>query len=209
MLSERKFVFNKYYYWYVGIIAKAFRRDKLPGYECHHIVPKCMGGTSEKNNLVYLTLREHFIAHWLLPKCAIPRFRRKLLIALSMMKTTSDRNIRVNSAWQFKIIRQASKEARKGIKFSLEHKMKISKALTGIKRAEATKAKLSLHFKGVPISEERRLKMLGKVISKETREKLSKALKGKPRPPEVIEKIKQSHLLLNRKRKENADLCLS
>ena len=36
--------------------------------ELHHIVPKCMGGTDEKNNLVRLTAREHYIAHALLYK---------------------------------------------------------------------------------------------------------------------------------------------
>lgn len=34
--------------------------------EQHHIVPKCMGGTNELENLVKLTPREHFIAHKLL-----------------------------------------------------------------------------------------------------------------------------------------------
>lgn len=32
-------------------------------YEEHHIVPRCMGGSDEHENLVLLTAREHFIAH--------------------------------------------------------------------------------------------------------------------------------------------------
>ena len=36
--------------------------------EIHHIVPRCMGGTDSKDNLVKLTPREHFIAHWMLTK---------------------------------------------------------------------------------------------------------------------------------------------
>lgn len=35
-------------------------------YERHHIVPKCMGGTNDKENLIDLYAREHFIAHKLL-----------------------------------------------------------------------------------------------------------------------------------------------
>ena len=35
-------------------------------YEKHHIIPKCWGGGNSKNNIVYLTAREHYIAHWLL-----------------------------------------------------------------------------------------------------------------------------------------------
>jgi len=41
----------------------------LNGYtETHHIVPKCIGGSNEYTNLVDLTAREHFLAHWLLVK---------------------------------------------------------------------------------------------------------------------------------------------
>ena len=36
--------------------------------ERHHIIPRCMGGTNEKSNLVKLTAREHFLCHWLLWK---------------------------------------------------------------------------------------------------------------------------------------------
>ena len=35
-------------------------------YETHHIVPKCMGGTDNKSNLIDLFAREHFEAHRLL-----------------------------------------------------------------------------------------------------------------------------------------------
>jgi hypothetical protein len=35
-------------------------------YEEHHILPRCLGGTDEKTNLVLLTVREHFRAHILL-----------------------------------------------------------------------------------------------------------------------------------------------
>jgi len=37
-------------------------------YEKHHIIPKCLGGYNNKENLVKLTYREHYIAHWLLCK---------------------------------------------------------------------------------------------------------------------------------------------
>jgi len=43
------------------------KNRKLDGYvEKHHIIPKCMNGTNEPNNLVKLTAREHFLVHWLL-----------------------------------------------------------------------------------------------------------------------------------------------
>lgn len=40
--------------------------EKFENSEEHHIIPKCMGGTNDKDNLIYLSMREHFIAHKLL-----------------------------------------------------------------------------------------------------------------------------------------------
>jgi hypothetical protein len=35
-------------------------------FELHHIIPKCLGGSNKKENLVFLTAREHFLIHRLL-----------------------------------------------------------------------------------------------------------------------------------------------
>ena len=45
-------------------------KNRVPeGYvERHHIIPKCMGGSDENDNLVALTPEEHFTAHVLLVK---------------------------------------------------------------------------------------------------------------------------------------------
>jgi len=49
-----------------ALIAKAMSRT-LTGYkERHHIIPRCMGGGDESENLVDLTAKEHFIVHKLL-----------------------------------------------------------------------------------------------------------------------------------------------
>lgn len=45
------------------------KMKKLYGYtEEHHIMPKCLGGTNTKSNLVHLTAKEHFMCHLLLTK---------------------------------------------------------------------------------------------------------------------------------------------
>lgn len=36
--------------------------------EEHHVIPRCMNGSDDKNNLVALLPREHFVAHRLLTK---------------------------------------------------------------------------------------------------------------------------------------------
>lgn len=52
---------------YERLVAFAQARGRPLGYaERHHIVPKSAGGTNTVENLVWLTAREHFLAHWLL-----------------------------------------------------------------------------------------------------------------------------------------------
>lgn len=47
--------------------AQLSNRNKKEGiFELHHIIPKCLDGTDDEYNLVLLTPREHYIAHFLL-----------------------------------------------------------------------------------------------------------------------------------------------
>lgn len=53
---------------YEKLIERA-RNRSLEGYvEVHHVIPRCMGGSNEAENLVELTAEEHFVAHQLLHK---------------------------------------------------------------------------------------------------------------------------------------------
>ena len=80
------FTENKYKKWYNMIIENAKNRE-LEGYkECHHIIPKCMGGSNEKDNLVNLTAREHFICHILLTKMTTGQEKYKMIHAAIGMK---------------------------------------------------------------------------------------------------------------------------
>lgn len=54
---------------YNALISKAQHRSKPDQYcERHHIVPRCLGGDNSKDNIVWLTYKEHFLAHLLLHK---------------------------------------------------------------------------------------------------------------------------------------------
>lgn len=44
------------------------KKDGKEYYEEHHIIPRSLGGTNKKTNLVLFTPREHFLAHYLLYK---------------------------------------------------------------------------------------------------------------------------------------------
>lgn len=67
-------------------------------YEKHHIIPKCVGGTNINTNLVLLTAREHYIAHWLLTK--IYKDEWKLYYAFYQMSKSNGRG-RIISSKQF------------------------------------------------------------------------------------------------------------
>ena len=77
---------NKYSRWYNQIIERAKCRLLTGEYkEIHHIIPKCLGGNNDSSNLVELTAREHFIAHWLLTKMVDGNNQKKMAYACKMM----------------------------------------------------------------------------------------------------------------------------
>jgi hypothetical protein len=53
---------------YDALIQKARDRVASGYYEKHHIVPRCLGGSDEPENIVCLTPEEHYLAHQLLTK---------------------------------------------------------------------------------------------------------------------------------------------
>lgn len=68
---------------YNNIINRGKNRILTTYTESHHILPKCMGGTDDLDNLVKLTPEEHYVAHQLLAK--IYPNEPKLIRAANMM----------------------------------------------------------------------------------------------------------------------------
>ena len=70
---------------YNSLIEKAKIRNCIEDeyYEKHHIIPRCLGGSDEKENLIKLTPEEHYVAHQLLVK--IWPNENKLVFAAAMM----------------------------------------------------------------------------------------------------------------------------
>jgi hypothetical protein len=77
---------NKYSKTYFDITSNAKHRNTDGYTELHHIIQQSMGGSNDKENLVELTAREHFICHWLLIKMTEGEDRSKMLYALNGMK---------------------------------------------------------------------------------------------------------------------------
>lgn len=89
---------------YTNIVERAKSRQ-LEGYcEKHHIIPRCLGGTDDKDNLVKLTYREHFLCHKLL--CKIYPGNLKLVYAISFMVYSSKKNKRLVNSKDFDYVKR-------------------------------------------------------------------------------------------------------
>jgi len=125
---------NKYTRWYYQIIENANTRPKFDGYtEKHHIIPKSLGGSNLKENLVRLTAREHFLCHWLLTKMLKDPELIKMKRALwRMLVKGSDFQKRyLPNSRIYASLRSQYGSLRKGAATSNEAKLKISLANTG------------------------------------------------------------------------------
>lgn len=79
-------------------LIKRAKNRKHDGYvEKHHIIPKCIGGGNNKENLVELTPEEHYVAHQLLLKM-YPE-EQGLIYAAMLMTLNSDNHQRNNKLY--------------------------------------------------------------------------------------------------------------
>lgn len=126
---------TKYTNWYNYIILNTKlstdnRKDAniLLGYsERHHIIPKCMNGNDGKENLVYLSAREHFVCHLLLTKMIEDvNLKRKMQYALGKFIQCNKNVNRIFTSREYEIIQKNISLARTGHKHSKETLEKIS-----------------------------------------------------------------------------------
>jgi len=179
---------NKYSKCYFAITNNAKQRITEGYTELHHIVPQSLGGSNDKENLVELTAREHFICHWLLIKMTEGDDRGKMLYALQGMKAEN----RYQQRYSTKIT------ARVYEKYRIEHAENHSKNMKGRKawnkgrKLEGEELKehreRTRNRKIDPIKQaEGQLKRIAKILgtkqSPETCRNKSVALKGKLKGP--------------------------
>jgi hypothetical protein len=115
---------------------KAKTRQPISGYvEKHHIIPHSMGGKKQKNNLVVLTAREHFVAHCLLARCVGENYKEKMWIAVWMMQVNPSTKERYKNSRLIAIAKEKMAKAtqtrmlgRKWGPMSEETKNKLRKA---------------------------------------------------------------------------------
>ena len=147
------------------------RVQDFPYYERHHIIPKCVGGKDEMGNLVYLTFRQHFIAHKLLVliypeskglKCALSyviygnrrQYKNLKLTSrdIELLKQVRVERMRGRKQDQEQIDKRVSKL--RGQKRSAEYCEWDSNRLKGHTFTQETKDKISNTLSGFKQSEE-------------------------------------------------------
>lgn len=174
---------------YDSLINKARSREvQTEKTEEHHILPSCLGGSDTPENMVLLTLQEHFVAHFLLAKI----HGGKLWWAFNMMS-----NFRKYGSKKYAFLKEK-------VIMSEEHKNKIRVALLSSRHgrilSQECRDKISRALKGKPKPP----------VSDESRSKMSKAQKSRKRSPHSEEtKRKQSEASLGRKKSEDAKKHMS
>ena len=163
-MVDAMFINNKYKSWYNSIIQKANNRTISTYKEKHHILPRCLGGKDNQENLVELTAREHFIVHMLLCKFTKGQAKRSMLYAFKCMcyYKKDGRDYKINS--------RIAQKLRSELKFSKKHLDNLRKSHLGIRPSKETRLKMSKIHKGNKYC-------LGKKASKETKQKLSEIRK--------------------------------
>lgn len=152
---------------YNQIIEHAKSVSRTGYLEKHHIVPKCLNGTNDPDNLVSLTAREHYICHWLLAK----HYNiKKLWGAFAMLSVSSTKHQRINNGRQFERARIARTIASSGDGNGMYGKPSACKSHT-----EETKEKISLSKLG-----KKRTPFKRSPATEETKEKIRLAKLGVP-----------------------------
>lgn len=177
---------------------KESRENKWFEYsERHHVIPRCLGGSDDEDNLIYLTYREHFIAHKLLME-ENPN-NRDLILAVHLMSFNEEREV---TPEEYAEARKRFSDSQRGNTFGslCRHTEEFKENLRERNR------------KG--LSEESRRKIAeartGTTASEETRRKMSEARLGKPMPPRKYNKVCQDcgiDFLANGSRSRYCPIC--
>ena len=158
-------------------------------YEIHHIIPECLGGSNEPNNLVQLTAKEHYMAHWLLVKATKNDDLIKAFAGMCGKKT-----VRKFTSRQFDRARQAARLAQIGRRYSEESKLKMSiSAKNKPPMTEEHKRKIGEKSKGRIYSEEVKKKhseaQKNLMSNEEYRKNVADKNRGQTRSDETKKKI--------------------
>lgn len=186
------FLTNKYTRWYFNIVAKS---TSIVGYtEKHHIIPKCLGGSNSKSNIVVLTPKQHYICHLLLTKMTEGKDKSKMLMAawaMGILQSKKHQRYKMNSTTFARLREEALKNPDR-IKNLQEKNKKEKNPFFGKKQSLEARQKMSNAKKGKTSGENN--SFFGKSHSEETKARISASKKGRKRSAEHSLKIAESRL---------------
>lgn len=196
---------------YDSIIDNAKSENRKRGetyYENHHIIPRCLNGNNNKENLVLLTAKEHFVCHKLLTFIypdnrainyslfcmALMNSKNHKRITLSVREYTYIKNMHsinisgegngmygktVEDVWLEKYGEEELKNRKK------IRRIKISKRTSGSNNPNYGKTTSE------EIKEKQRIKAIGRTVSQETRKIMARAQKRRFQNKEEVDKVKK------------------
>lgn len=212
---------NKYTKYYSRIIENALKRPQdrkllkeIFGYvESHHILPKSfgLGGGKDKDNLVFLTAKEHFVVHLCMTKMFESAFKNKMVFAFRQLRSCNEHQgkrhinsrlyalikpdfksfIRLYKDRTVKYLHDGQDQEAEELEnngwsrqMTDEYKKHCVKSVTkGTIRSEETRKKISLALKG-----KSRPSMVGRKMSQETKDKVAESKRRKKEEyPEMYE----------------------
>lgn len=153
------FIQNKYYKWYDTIITRASQQERNKShsyFERHHIIPRSLGGTDAKSNIVILTAREHYICHLLLTKCVVSEGKLSMVRAWHIL--THVNGIKFRSSKMYQTLRETYAEGARQNRIGKKHS-ELTKSRISENHADVS-GKLNPNF--------------GKTTSEYTKNKISK-----------------------------------
>lgn len=123
---------------YLRLINAAKSRNNCGYTEKHHIIPKAHGGTNDPENIVALTAREHFLAHWLLVKVyKSPAMARAFRLLTDTNKKRRGRNYEyAKQSYAKTMVGNQNVAKRPEVRAKIRAKLLEKHPYTGIKRPE-------------------------------------------------------------------------
>jgi hypothetical protein len=170
---------------YDNLIDKAKYRVLENGiyYETHHILPRCLKGTDDPENLVALLPEEHYVAHQLLVKLYPGHYGIAYAALLMTRNSSGKRQNNKMYGWVRKAFALSQSLTPKEISEEGREKMReAGRAHKGVPKSEETRRRMSEAARGRQKSAEHkesiRLSRLGTSASKEAKQKMSETQKN-------------------------------
>ncbi len=160
---------NKHYFNRYTKYISSLKNQHIDGYyELHHIIPKSFGGNNNQENLIKLTARQHFVAHWILSKALGGAAIRAFFMMSNFGKYGKVNSLAYEKARieYAKLVSLQSKNKTFSYKFTEEHKLRLSAAKKGKKLSIEARRKISKQ-------------QTGRKLSASTKQKISELKKNK------------------------------